>query len=53
MLAIGIEAEFRYVAISFFGWGLKGELNAPITAEREVVDFLRRRHSYSCSSDLL
>jgi hypothetical protein len=41
MLAIGIEAEYRYVTRSLSGWGPKGEHNAPIAAESEVTDFLR------------
>jgi hypothetical protein len=41
MLAIGIEPEYRSVSRSLFGWGPKGEPNAPITAESEVTNFLR------------
>jgi hypothetical protein len=41
MLTIGVESEYRSVTRSLFGWGSKGEPNAPITAEREVADFLR------------
>jgi hypothetical protein len=41
MLAIGVEPEYRSVTRSLSGWGLKGELNAPIAAESEVADFLR------------
>jgi hypothetical protein len=41
MLAIGVEPEYRSVTISLYGWGPKGEPNAPITAESEVADFLR------------
>jgi hypothetical protein len=41
MLAIGVEPEYRSVTRSLFGWGPKGESNAPITAKSEVVDFLR------------
>jgi hypothetical protein len=41
MLAIGIEPEYRSVSRSLFGWGPKGEPNAPITAESEVANFLR------------
>jgi hypothetical protein len=33
--------DYRYVAKSFFGWGPKGEPNAPIAAESEVMNFLR------------
>jgi hypothetical protein len=53
MLAIGVEPDYRSVTKSLSGWGPKGELNASITAESEVVDFLRRRRSCSCSSGLL
>jgi hypothetical protein len=41
MLTIGVEAEYRSVTTSLSEWGPKGELNAPITAESEVIDFLR------------
>jgi hypothetical protein len=41
MLTIRVESEYRSVTRSLFGWGSKGEPNAPITAEREVADFLR------------
>jgi hypothetical protein len=41
MLAIRVEPEYRSVTRSLSGWGPKGELNAPIAAESEVVDFLR------------
>jgi hypothetical protein len=41
MLAIGVEAEYRYVTRSLSRCSPKGELNAPIAAESEVVDFLR------------
>jgi hypothetical protein len=41
MLDIGVEADYRSVTRSLSGWGPKGESNAPITAESEVVDFLR------------
>jgi hypothetical protein len=53
MIAIRVESEYRSVARSLSRWGPKGESNAPITAESEIVDFLRRRCSYSCSSSLL
>jgi hypothetical protein len=53
MLAIRLEPQYRSVARSLSGWGPKGEPNASITAESKVTDFLRRRHSCSCSSDLL
>jgi hypothetical protein len=41
MLAIGVEQEYRFVTRSLSGWGHKGESNAPIAAESEVMDFLR------------
>jgi hypothetical protein len=53
MIAIGVELEYRSVARSLSGRGPKGEPNALITAESEVVDFLRRRRSCICSSGLL
>jgi hypothetical protein len=53
MLAIRVELEYRSVAKSLSEWGHKGEPNAPIVAESEVADFLRRRRSCSCSSGLL
>jgi hypothetical protein len=41
ILAIRVEAEYRSVTKSLYGWGPKGELNAPIAVESEVADFLR------------
>jgi hypothetical protein len=41
LIAIGVGPEYRYVSRSFSGWGPKGELNAPITAESEMMDLLR------------
>jgi hypothetical protein len=41
ILAIGVETEYRYVTRSLYGWGPKGEPNAPIAANSEVEDFLR------------
>jgi hypothetical protein len=41
MLAIGVEAEYRSVTRSLSGWGPKGESNALITAESEVMSFFR------------
>jgi hypothetical protein len=41
LIAIGVEVEYRYVSRSLSGWGPKGELNAPITAESEMEDLLR------------
>jgi hypothetical protein len=40
MLAIGIVTKYRSVTRSLSGWDSKGEPNAPIAAESEVVDFL-------------
>jgi hypothetical protein len=40
MLAIGVELEYKSITRSLFGWGPKGESNAPIAAESEVADFL-------------
>jgi hypothetical protein len=44
LIAIRVEPEYRHVSRSLFGWGPKGESNAPIAAESEVVDFLRLLH---------
>jgi hypothetical protein len=41
MLAIGVEPKYRSVTRSLSGWGPKGESNALIVAESEVMDFLR------------
>jgi hypothetical protein len=41
-IAIGVEPECRFVARSFFEWGPKGESDAPITAESEFTDLVRR-----------
>jgi hypothetical protein len=41
MLAIMVELEYRSVTRSLYGWGPKGELNAPIAVQSEVMDFLR------------
>jgi hypothetical protein len=41
MLAIEVEPEYRSISRSLSGWGPKGESNASIAAESEVVDFLR------------
>ncbi len=41
MLAIEIELEYRSVTRSLSGWDPKGEPNAPIIDESEVMDFLR------------
>jgi hypothetical protein len=41
MLAIMVEPEYRSVTISLFGWGPKGEPNAPIIAESEMMNLVR------------
>jgi hypothetical protein len=41
MLAIRVESEYKSVTRSLSGCGPKGEPNAPIAAESELVDFLR------------
>jgi hypothetical protein len=41
LIAIGVDAEYRSISISLSGWGPKGELNAPIIAEREMTNLLR------------
>jgi hypothetical protein len=41
LIAIGVEIEYGSVSRSLFGWGLKGEPNAPIIAESEMTDLLR------------
>jgi hypothetical protein len=41
LIAIGVEPEYRSVSRSLSGWGPKGELNAPITAESEMTNLLR------------
>jgi hypothetical protein len=41
LIAIGVELEYRSVSRSLSGWGPKGEPNALIIVESEVVDFLR------------
>jgi hypothetical protein len=41
LIAIGVELEYRYISRSLSGWGPKGEPNAPITVENEMVDLLR------------
>jgi hypothetical protein len=53
MIAIRVEPEYRSIARSLSGWGPKGEPNAPITAESEVVDSLKLTRSCNCSSGLL
>jgi hypothetical protein len=42
LIAIAIEVEYRFVARSLSGRGSKGEPDAPITAESEIMDLLRR-----------
>jgi hypothetical protein len=41
LIAIGVEPEYRSVSKSLSGWGPKGESNAPIVAESEMMDLLR------------
>jgi hypothetical protein len=41
LIAIGVEPEYRLVYRSLSGWGSKGEPNAPINDESEMVDLLR------------
>jgi hypothetical protein len=41
LIAIGVESEYRSITRSLSGWGPKGEPNALIVAESEVMDFLR------------
>jgi hypothetical protein len=41
LIAIGVEPEYRSITRSLSGWGPKGEPNALIAAESEVMDFLR------------
>jgi hypothetical protein len=40
MITIGVEPEYRSVSRSLSGWGSKGEPNAPIVAESEIMDLL-------------
>jgi hypothetical protein len=53
MIAIEVEAEYRYVCRSLSGWGTKGEPNALIATGSEVTGFLRWRRSCNYSSGLL
>jgi hypothetical protein len=41
LIAIRVEPEHKSVSRSLFGWGPKGESNAPIAAESEMTDLLR------------
>jgi hypothetical protein len=41
LITIGVEPEYRSVSIPLSGWGPKGEPNAPIAAESEMMDLLR------------
>jgi hypothetical protein len=41
LIAIGVEPEYRSVSKSLSGCGPKGESNAPIAAESEMIDLLR------------
>jgi hypothetical protein len=40
LIAIRVELACRSVTRSFFGWGPKGELDAPIAAESGIVNLL-------------
>jgi hypothetical protein len=42
LITIRVEPEYRSVARSISGQGSKGELNASIATESEIVDLLRR-----------
>jgi hypothetical protein len=42
MSAIGVELEYRSVVRSLSTWVPKGEANAPIAAESEITNLLRR-----------
>jgi hypothetical protein len=41
LIAIEVDPEYRYVARSLSGQGLKGEPNTPITAESGLTNFFR------------
>jgi hypothetical protein len=41
LITIVVEPKYRSVSRPLSGWGSKGELNAPITAESEMTDLLR------------
>jgi hypothetical protein len=41
LIAIGVEPEYRSISRSLSGWGPKGEPNALIAAESEMMDLLR------------
>jgi hypothetical protein len=41
LIAIGVEPEFRSIARSLSRWGPKGEPDAPIATESEIVDLVR------------
>jgi hypothetical protein len=45
MIAIRVVPEYRSVVRSLSRWDSKGEPNAPLVAESEVANFLRRRRS--------
>jgi hypothetical protein len=42
LIAIGVEPYYRYIARSLSGWGPKGEPDASIAAECEIMNLLRR-----------
>jgi hypothetical protein len=39
LIVIGVETEYRFIARSLSGQDPKGELNALITAESEIMNF--------------
>jgi hypothetical protein len=41
LIAIGVEPEYRSISRSLSGCGPKGEPNAPIAVESEMMDLLR------------
>jgi hypothetical protein len=41
LIAIGVEADYKFVSRSLSRWGPEGEPNALITVESEVTDLLR------------
>jgi hypothetical protein len=42
LIANRVEPEYGSISRSLFEWGTKGEPNAPIAAESEMTDLLRR-----------
>jgi hypothetical protein len=43
LIAIRVETEYRSIARSLFGWGPKGESNAPIAVGSEVTEVTHDR----------